>query len=892
MVVINQGLNIQSNVRVNEGPLPIKQGDVSPILIKERLNNQEAKVVLKGQEVQVKFDGPIPSQDRIIVEVIKQNDHGQVVVRPVPNQTAQPAPPKTVDDLLVKLGFDPRTHMELKEAVKQILANGGIVSKDSLIVLQDFFKNEIGPLNEKLDTIKIMQQKNIEFTKVQLHSIHTALHGKPLGEILQAVIGTPTEIQTNVPLGDKVKQILKEIQKEPEMDKVIALIKDRLLSQPELSAKLKSVMEKGIHDAVRLASIGQKGMGKAAIVQALVSAEKQTSPEIPKTNHEAIFMDNERQSIKPMKNPGQNGIESRINRFESSIMEILSSLDPVKDKETIAEIKKALQIQQAGKERIVQTLSNLGISVQPDSNLSTIIDKAQSNEIPAEFKGKIEIAIQEALKLDKIGTARLEAVLPKLQVPTESVIALQNAEEPMDNFRNSTDKLILEAAKLIQKEPSMAKVLEDLKTFMIPELKAPIEKASQQMLQGRELAARKELANAISKFEIPKQTNTDLSLSKAEQYLINEAIQSLQLNSKDLLVTQITKKLSQLAIDFKKVRQEMSQNLDTASRLMEGKSPGSAIPVKQMLEETISKLDKTILKGNFMLYTDMETEKKMLMASSQLAEAKNHLAKGNLTDANKIVKEVKNVLDQLIFKPSDNRVKHFVSVKEFLPQASQEESTPRSMFEKATSPITDHEQGPRFLFEKIQALGFTHEIDSTQALIDKQSQPHNLKSLLLQMMDSDRANQHVEQAIANITGQQLLNKQDPSGMQNLFLQLPILLNKQVENVKVYVNSQKQGKKIDWENCSLYFVLETKKLGEVGILVSAVKRNLSITFKNNRDGLKEMMQPLVEVTKDRLQEIGYNVGALQFKSFSENSKTEDKPVAKAATFTEKGYDFSI
>ncbi len=50
---------------------------------------------------------------------------------------------------------------------------------------------------------------------------------------------------------------------------------------------------------------------------------------------------------------------------------------------------------------------------------------------------------------------------------------------------------------------------------------------------------------------------------------------------------------------------------------------------KQMLETTISKLDNAILKSDMMLFTDMKTEKQLMNASTQLAEAKKLLAKGD-----------------------------------------------------------------------------------------------------------------------------------------------------------------------------------------------------------------------------------------------------------------------
>ncbi|WML46896.1 hypothetical protein RCG23_14785 [Neobacillus sp. PS3-34] len=306
------------------------------------------------------------------------------------------------------------------------------------------------------------------------------------------------------------------------------------------------------------------------------------------------------------------------------------------------------------------------------------------------------------------------------------------------------------AMKLIQKEPSMENVLKGIQPLLegnseaaidLTGLKEAFEKAVQLTGQGRELAARKELANSISKLEEAypqlKKANDEPTLTKAEQYLINEAVQTLHLHSQNLLVTEITKKLSQMAIDFKKMRQEMSRNLDSASRLMEANKPGSLVPAKQMLEAIISKLDNAILKGNFMLYTDMTTEKKMLTASSKLAEAKNLLTKGNITEANQIVKEVKGVLDKLIFKPSDTRVKHFVSEENLLSFKSEDELSPKAMLEKALRPLPDQESGARHIFETIKKMGFTHETDSANAIIDKQEMPANLKSILMKMIETD-----------------------------------------------------------------------------------------------------------------------------------------------------------
>ncbi len=60
--------------------------------------------------------------------------------------------------------------------------------------------------------------------------------------------------------------------------------------------------------------------------------------------------------------------------------------------------------------------------------------------------------------------------------------------------------------------------------------------------------------------------------------------------------------------------------------------------------------------------------------------------------------------------------------------------------------------------------------------------------------------------------------------------LPLLPDKRVENLQLFIKSRKEGQKLDWENCSLYFLLETPKMGEIGISLTANERNLSVVLK--------------------------------------------------------------
>lgn len=583
------------------------KGEVQQLVIKKRMGDNEAQVVLNGKETTVKFDGPIPKQDRILVEVTPQKQNGLLVVKPIPEQASVPAV-RTAEDILQKAGFNPAAHPELKEAVRQILSNNGTVSKEVLANLSEFLQEADGSPPDKLDTIKLMQQKGIEYTEPQLNAVHAALNGEALGEVLGKFIETPAE-QDNRP----------------------------------------------------------------------------------------------------------------------------------------------------------------------------------------------------------------------------NVVANQHVNKP-ETQHDASDHLA-----------SMSRMLGD---------SVPVHPANEAV--------------------------TDLK--NPDVLLENGMSQSSAIDSKRVLVTKVTKQLSQLTIDFKAAQQEISKSLDTVLKITDTKN---ILPARQVLTSVIDKLDKTILKGDFMLYADMATEKDMLQASSKLAEARNLLAKGFYPEAKKIVADIKSLIDQTVFKPNTARIENFVS-----------EEPPEPTVEKMIQPFLQQEPGARRIFEAIKGLGFTHELDVAGALENKQEVPANLKSILLQMQEMQGDQSKIAQALNTVTGQQLVNKQDLSGIQNLYLQLPLLLDQKIENVKVYMRSQKEGKKIDWENCTLYFVLETKKLGEVGISLSAVNRNLSVVFKNDQKAFKEDVLPFVDEVENRLQNIGYHIGSIQFKPFSPPVEKESEKAEKSKRATEKGFDFSV
>ena len=138
--------------------------------------------------------------------------------------------------------------------------------------------------------------------------------------------------------------------------------------------------------------------------------------------------------------------------------------------------------------------------------------------------------------------------------------------------------------------------------------------------------------------------------------------------------------------------------------------------------------------------------------------------------------------------------------------------------------------------------------------------------------NSNSSQQNLDQTLQAINGQQLLNKSDPQQqMQSLFLNIPVQVGETVGNLKVHINGKKDGKKIDWENCTLAFYIETKKMGDTGIILSASERNLTVTVKNDHPQFKAQMEPLVNKYKERLKDVGYHVKSINFSKLNIEQK---------------------
>lgn len=500
-------------------------------------------------------------------------------------------------------------------------------------------------------------------------------------------------------------------------------------------------------------------------------------------------------------------------------------------------------------------------------------------------KQQLHRALVQAEQLERAGIERMLQALAKL----EQHLPVDRIETP----ERAIATMLKDVREGIQKEADFSKALARLRSVFNDQrlttddralLQQAIDTASKRHEQGRELAARQEVLQALQQLE--------------QKYPLPDPYEQLfplQAASKAIAVTTITEKLAQMAADFKQMQREITRTLDVIARQIELFRFQAKTHVKPLLEATIKKLDNAILRSEMMLVTDMKTEKRLMQASGQLAEAKKLLEKGQLTEAKRIVNEVKQLIERLQFRPSETKVKHYTALSE---------RTEDAFLQRYKETLQHHvrDGSARTMFEYVRSLGLNRDSEIAQRLVARQhgEAPQDLKSALLKLLSSEeegsRAHQLANQALANVTGQQLLSRSDQqSVMQNLFFNLPFLLQDQVENLQVFVNSRKGGGQIDWENCQLYFLIETPRLGETGIMLQVVDRKLSVTLKNDKPDFKEKMMPLVEKTVNKLEEIGFTINGIQFAQLTppkqektmENEKRQQRPI-----FTKEGFDFKI
>ncbi|MBM7562329.1 hypothetical protein [Fusibacter tunisiensis] len=370
---------------------------------------------------------------------------------------------------------------------------------------------------------------------------------------------------------------------------------------------------------------------------------------------------------------------------------------------------------------------------------------------------------------------------------------------------------------------------------------------------------------------------------------------------KQFLVEQTTEATIAASKTFEVYKSEMSQVLDVPEHI-------KPADLTDKIMMAIEKTDRLILRSNVTLFTDMYMEKELMHASARLGDAKNFVLQGDVAKAVQLVKEVQKQLDEMVFKPSLKRVEAFVtqngkaiqplferplSDKNPLPNRIRIDAQAQAVL--TASKDASGVRHARDIMEILRFTGVNHEAEIAEKVEQKDFQKHmewqqnNVKEILLKLMKEETDQRTVQKSLMNLTGQQMMNQQNQDqGRQTHYFNMPYEDGESVGSMKVYVSGRKNGMRLDADNTELYFGMDSRKLGGLGIRVTIQAGKVSVKVMTDAP---EKIKPAFDGVFETLDEIGYDKGTLEWSDFS--TKTQEKQPKETFEYQpEKGFDFKI
>ena len=371
---------------------------------------------------------------------------------------------------------------------------------------------------------------------------------------------------------------------------------------------------------------------------------------------------------------------------------------------------------------------------------------------------------------------------------------------------------------------------------------------------------------------------------------------------KTFIVETITEKSATLQAAFEATKDELIQLTRT-----------DQAPTPESVQKAIDVLEKMIMKSEVSLYTDMGTEKKLLVMSGQLVNAQKYLASGDMEKAINIMKETHEQLQKIKVNMNPKKIQSFATerVKEALemlkPEAERVRVKSSTIKDEVTKTLNlqkdlSGERSARDILEVLRSLGLNHEVETAEALSKKPDgvkMDHineNIKEILLKLMKEDSSNRNVEETLMSLTGQQMMNDsgQNQQGEQRFqFFNLPFEDDLEINNMKVYMTGNNNNETLDYKNAELYFGMNLKHLGETGIKIQIKDEKVAVTIMNDH---MEALSKAFDGLKQDVNEIGYEFEVTNLEPYR-----DEKPFALTGEITpsepykydtKKGFDFKI
>ncbi|TVY08798.1 hypothetical protein [Paenibacillus cremeus] len=218
----------------------------------------------------------------------------------------------------------------------------------------------------------------------------------------------------------------------------------------------------------------------------------------------------------------------------------------------------------------------------------------------------------------------------------------------------------------------------------------------------------------------------------------------------------------------------------------------------------------------------------------------------------------------------------------------------------------------------MKALGVEHEHDAMKLLESRTADPASsaaspadakaadtLKSVLLQLSQADDISSSLkdsaQQAVQQITGQQLMLSQDRTAMfSHVTLFVPLMNANGEQTAAIHIQSRKgKNGSLDESNCRLVFDLQMKAMGDTMVDVQVVNRIVSLNIHNNLPFTQQLLEASKEEIAQGLASVGYQFISMKCSPYPEKvaadtsgTSTESRETKPAtpitSVYTQKPY----
>ncbi len=527
------------------------------------------------------------------------------------------------------------------------------------------------------------------------------------------------------------------------------------------------------------------------------------------------------------------------------------------------------------------------------------IKEAFSKEIPLNEKFLSALKhVETASLLDYLEDSEL-SLEPSTSYESENAYT----REELNNIDNNLKKLFVEIENLDQTdvENKNKESLEaEIKELKYIDTISTLEKTKNRD-KANYIGSEREVDNINAetkkkvKMEDDDITETLLAdISMIKNY-VGSAI-SINKNYDTYIETKITPKLLKLRNEFSDFKKDLLQTLDKTD--VQGLSLRDK---KEILLDAVQKIDNKIMKSEMSLFMDLKGERELLKISSELQSAVKLINKGKISEAEKIIKEQVAIVNKIKYEPSIKKAVALSTIKK--PDKRDLKDIKEEIYTSANNYKTS-DKSASSIVNYLRKLGINHEVESFEKYMTKNTTVKNdfvniknIKEMLLAMTKNpeDKVSyQKASSMINHIDKMQIKNKiADNNNLQTITLEVPLNIDGRIKNVKVFIKSPQKNLKLDWENFNMFFAFTTEKIGKIGIKVSAVNRNLSVSIINNEIS-KSVTTKIKEDLKSDVEEFGYKIVKMALELWKSEQKKEepDKPIFERVFDNAEGFDYRI